>query len=141
MTEPTLQPELTIIPLPSGSPARFVYQISNLLTPEECRAIIEEHQDLVPLNATVGTIRSREIFEDPVLAERLFSRLAPFISGPLSTPSTESNSNIIPELVLDESEEWRIKGLNEVWRLARYDEGGKFIRHQVCVLTFLSSHW
>jgi hypothetical protein len=141
MTEPTPQPELTIIPLPSSSPERFIYKISNLLTPEECKAIIEAHQDLVPLNVTIGTIRNREIFEDPVLAETLFSRLAPFISGPSSTPTTERNSDMIPELVLDESEEWRIKGLNEVWRLARYDEGGKFVRHQVRVLTFFSNHW
>jgi hypothetical protein len=103
------QPTLQTLPLPSITPPRSIYLVSNLLSPEECSKIIASYINLVPSNVTPTTIRDREVFSNPELATLLWSRISPFFQN---------------EKVVDEDgENWSVSGLNETFRLCRYTTG------------------
>ena len=67
----------------------------------------------MPSNVTPGTVRTREVFEDGELAGRVWERLRGFYEG------VEEKGMVRDE----DGEVWRVKGLNEVWRLCFYAEG------------------
>ena len=112
------QPTLSHLPLhgPANEakrPEEFVHIISNLLSKEECEAILASHTNLVPANITTNTIRDREMFFDPELAALLWSRLSPFYNP-------DENLDGAAEIKDEENQLWRIKNLNDRFRLARY---------------------
>ena len=87
----------------------FVHVLSNLLSKAECEEIIRAHTNLVPSNITIGTIRTREQFDDPQLANKLWSRMSQFYED---------------ERIKDEDGYWwKCKGLNTLMRLSKYDAG------------------
>jgi len=99
---------LTHLPFPSDNPTHFVHIISNLLSESECTRIIESHQNLVSSNLTLGTIRTRELFDDKALADLLWSRISQFYVG---------------DRIKDEDGYWwKAKGLNPHLRLSKYEK-------------------
>jgi len=108
---------LTHLDFPSTDPTHFVHIISNLLSPEECAEIIKSHTNLEPSNLTLGTIRTREQFDDEALVALLWSRMGQFYIG-----------NRIKD---KDGLWWKAKGLNHHFRLSKYEksmhvvEGGK----------------
>ncbi|KAG9228989.1 hypothetical protein BJ875DRAFT_214147 [Amylocarpus encephaloides] len=111
-----LQPTLLDLPFEGSNPTtHFINIIQNFLTEEECQGLIGSHKNLIPSNVTPETIRLREQFDDESLAELLWSRLKGFYEG--------------HRLKDNEGNWWRITGLNERFRLCRYDKGGKFSPH------------
>ncbi|KAG0645410.1 hypothetical protein D0Z07_8955 [Hyphodiscus hymeniophilus] len=114
----TPQPTLTNLSLSHPSltppPSHFVHQIHNLLSTQECLSLILSHKNLIASNVTPTTIRTREAFTDYALATLLWSRL-PFYHD---------------TKILDEANHsWFAVGLNERFRLCRYEKGGKFSPH------------
>jgi hypothetical protein len=106
---PKLIPTLTHLPFTSDSPDHFVHIISNLLTEGECDELIRTHTNLVPSNVTRDTIREREMFQDADLAELLWHRLRGFYDG--------------GEIADEDGCVWRARGLNERFRLCKYEKG------------------
>jgi hypothetical protein len=103
----------TILPVEStewsSDPTHFVHVLSNLLSKSECEEIIKAHTNLVPSNITAGTIRTREQFDDPALASRLWSRISHFYKD---------------DRIKDEDGYWwKCKGLNVHMRLSKYNSG------------------
>jgi hypothetical protein len=71
--------------------------------------ITHKSRPLSPSAPTIGTIRAREQFDDPVLAAKLWSRISHFYKD---------------DRIKDEDGYWwRCKGLNIHVRLARYNSG------------------
>ncbi|KAF2800243.1 hypothetical protein K505DRAFT_383349 [Melanomma pulvis-pyrius CBS 109.77] len=116
MTSQILQPTRTDLPFPgSNQTTHFVHVIHNLVSSSECQKLIESHKNLVPSNVTPETIRTREQFDDEALSELLWERLRDFYGE---------------DRVKDEDGcWWNVTGLNERFRLCRYDKGGKFSPH------------
>lgn len=116
-----LQPTFTSIPLSidnhEPSTHNSIDIITSLLNPSECATIIEKHQNLTPSNITPETVRTREVFEDAELAERVWERLKGFYGN-----ITGGKGTVIDE----DGEVWKAKGFNEVWRLCFYEEGTLF---------------
>jgi len=99
---------LTHLDFPSTDPTHFVHIISNLLSPEECAEIIKSHTNLEPSNLTLGTIRTREQFDDEALVALLWSRMGQFYIG-----------NKIKD---KDGFWWKAKGLNPHFRLSKYEK-------------------
>src|ERR1700709_612200 len=108
-SSPKLIPTLNHLPFKSDSPDRFVHIISNLLTEHECDELIRTHTNLVPSNVTRDTIRERAMFQDPVLTELLWHRLRGFYDS--------------GEITDEDGCVWRVRGLNERFRLCKYEKG------------------
>lgn len=101
-----------------------VHILTSLLTPTECTSIIDAHLDLVPSNVTAQTVRSREVFVDEELAGRVWERMEGFFESRGEEEGVMTGREKVKGWVRDEDgEEWRVKGLNEVWRLCCYDVG------------------
>jgi hypothetical protein len=93
----------------TSDPTHFVHVLSNLLSKTECEEIIRGHTNLVPSAITIGTIRTREQFDDPQLANKLWSRISQFYKD---------------ERIQDEDGYWwTCIGLNVHMRLSIYDSG------------------
>jgi hypothetical protein len=110
MSTPKPETTLTSIPFHGSNPTTtFLHIIHDLLTPIECHVLIQSHKNLVPANVTRGTIRLREQFDDVPLSETLWNRLKSFYGE---------------DRVQDEDGYWwKSTGLNEHFRLCRYDQG------------------
>ncbi|KAK0125293.1 hypothetical protein ONS95_000677 [Cadophora gregata] len=131
---------LSSVPLPveAGRGPRAIYILQNLLSAKECKDIIKSHTNLIPANVTPETIRDRQVFQDEELAKRVWRRIQPFF---LASEEEEkrriedkgrkrSNVEGIEGNVEDKDRDvWKVSGLNEHWRLARYGIGGKFSPH------------
>jgi hypothetical protein len=100
---------LTCLPLPHSSDENFVHVISNLLTPAECIALMQEHAcSMIPHDLSL-TSRLRKIFDDEGLAETLWNRLEPFYGG---------------MQIADEDQcRWTASRLNTRFRFAKYERG------------------
>ena len=97
-------------------------------SPDECREAIDGSEAAGFEEALITTRggmvmnkaarnNDRHMFDDPALAERLFARLRPHV------PPT------IRELRDDPRTEWTVCGLNERFRMYRYDVGHRFKPH------------
>ncbi|KAE9381029.1 hypothetical protein N431DRAFT_439926 [Stipitochalara longipes BDJ] len=99
----------------TSDPTHFVHVLSNLLSKSECEGIIKAHTNLVPSAVTIGTIRTREQFDDSALCEKIWSRIAQFYKD---------------KRIKDEDGYWwKCKGLNVHMRLSKYNTGGIFTPH------------
>ncbi|PRP75531.1 hypothetical protein PROFUN_09017 [Planoprotostelium fungivorum] len=116
MTLPTRQS----IPLPLKG--EFLDLIHDLLSPSECQDIIDSHTpDLIALNQTYNpSLRNntRCMFNDPALADLLWSRLRPTYDG--ITITTQDPIDI---------GQWTPHALNTRFRLCRYHPGEYFGPH------------
>lgn len=93
----------------SDPTTNFIHIIHNLLSPIECQILIQSHKNLVPSNVTRDTIRFREQFDDDALSSKLWERLRSFYGE---------------DRIKDEDGYWwKATGLNERFRLCRYDKG------------------
>jgi hypothetical protein len=109
---PKMSPTLAHLALPHTPDENFVHIISDLLTPAECAALIQEHStSLIPQPLTL-TRRLREIFDDEELAETLWNRLRPFYGG--------------MRIVDEDGCSWTASRLNTRFRLAKYERGWSF---------------
>jgi len=105
---PQAQTTLTHVPFEGADKTRFVHIISNILTEDECNQIIKSHTDFVLSETTPGTIRYREGFDDPALANLIWKRIARFYEG---------------ERIQDEDGcWWTCIGLNDNMRLSKYEK-------------------
>ena len=104
---------LKTIPIASSEwasdPTHFVHVLANLLSKSECEEIINAHTNLVFAATTIGTIRMREQFDDPALAQKLWSYISPFYRD--------------QRIKDDDGYWWKCKGLNTGMRLSRYEPG------------------
>lgn len=100
--------------------APLVFTVADVLTGDECAAIIARAEALGPADAPITTARgfvmrpdirnnTRVIFDDVELAARLFERVRP----------------ALPERVCGMT----VKGVNERFRAYRYDKGQRFAPH------------
>jgi hypothetical protein len=107
------KPTLSYLPFspPSSNPEHFVHIIHNLLTASECASIIENHKNLIPSNVTPGTVRTRQQYSDEKLASILWERLEPFYEGDKGKVVDEDGCT------------WTAAGLNDSFRLCRYEKG------------------
>ncbi|RDW67604.1 hypothetical protein BP6252_09000 [Coleophoma cylindrospora] len=96
------------------SSTQSIHLVHHLLSQEECNELIATQTDLTAYETRYAR-RNRSIFPDPKLSERIWSRIQPFFKDEICMD--------------DDGEEWKVQGLNEVWRLVRYDEGGIFGPH------------
>jgi hypothetical protein len=106
-------PTLSYLSFTPEKPHHFVHIISNLLNPSECASVIASHNNLIPSNVTPLTIRTREVFDDPALAEKLWGRIRGFYE-------TDASSGRVCD---EDGEAWVISGLNERFRLCLYEQG------------------
>jgi len=110
MTTLQLQPTLAEHPFQgSDSATHFVNIITNLLSESECQNLISSHKDLIPSNVTPQTIRTREQFDDCELSDLLWERLKYFYGK--------------HRVKDEEGYWWKATGLNERFRLCRYEKG------------------
>jgi hypothetical protein len=87
----------------------FIHIIHDLLSSIECHILIQSHKNLVPSNVTRDTVRFREQFDDEALSSNLWERLRSFYGE---------------DRIKDEDGySWKATGLNERFRLCRYDKG------------------
>ncbi|KAL6077872.1 Prolyl 4hydroxylase, alpha subunit [Balamuthia mandrillaris] len=122
---------------------RFACLVRNVLTEEECAALIEATERLGydvqnPSMKHEVNRRCRLLVEDPALSSLLFSRLQPFL--PLRFDPTNNNNNKEEEEEEEEQEgeeeqqnrsnEYSLVGLNERLRFCRYAVGQSFSAHQ-----------
>lgn len=114
MAEP--QPILHSLSFKPEKAHHFVHIISSFLNPSECESIIASHTNLIPSNVTPETIRSREVFEDEELAERLWTRLQ-------QLPEYTDNDSGAVRIIDKDGEAWVIEGLNPRFRLCLYEKG------------------
>lgn len=121
MSDQPLSPSPTThqIPLTHDVEQASIYIFDDLLTVEECDEIIQAYKDLIPSNVSPETVRTRQVFEDARLAEKVWKR----IEGFFSEGSGEVNAKAVGMVVDGDGERWRVKGLNERWRLCCYDVG------------------
>jgi len=105
-----LQTTLTDLYFDGSNPTtNFIHIIHDLLSPIECQILIQSHKNLVPSNVTRDTIRFREQFDDDALSSKLWERLRSFYGE---------------DRIKDENGYWwKATGLNERFRLCRYDKG------------------
>ena len=77
---PTMSPTLARhkIKLTRDVDEASIYVFKDLLAEEECLKIIKDNRDLVPSNVSPETVRSRQVFEDGELAERVWKRIERF---------------------------------------------------------------
>ncbi|CZR69187.1 uncharacterized protein PAC_19087 [Phialocephala subalpina] len=112
-----MNPIYSLLPLSTG---QQIHVVKDLLNEQDCNTIISQHKNLIPSNVTPTTVRDREAFDDPALAELLWSRLESFFMG---------NGEMSGKVKDDDGCEWEVEGLNERFRLCRYLPGGKFSPH------------
>ncbi len=113
--------QITSLSQQADAPSRSVYTITDILDPYECALIISTHTNLIPSNVTPETVRDRVVFDDEKLADLVWGRLRSFF---VSSEEESKGGEMIEGRVVDEDgHEWKIKGLNERWRLCRYDPG------------------
>ena len=117
----------TPVVLPSRS-GQFAVTLRGVLTPAECRAVVEatERRGYGAALLNVGGGRevyspdhrdsARVIVDSPEFADALFARVAHAL--PPTLESGESGGGV-----------WRLVGLNERLRFLRYDAGQKFEAH------------
>jgi hypothetical protein len=110
---------LSNLPLPNLSDENYVHVISNLLTPIECKALIDEHTPSVTTNGTMITNRLRHMIDDDKLANKLWQRLEPFYGS--------------VQIVDEERVGWTASGLNSRFRFCLYEPG----KIQLPLLVFL----
>lgn len=113
-------PTLTSLAFKIEKPHHFVHIISNLLAPSECEAIIGSHKNLIPSNVTPETVRTREVFDDSALAEKLWERIRGFYENDTATGRVYD----------EDGEAWVVSGLNERFRLCFYEKGSFLVSGQ-----------
>lgn len=102
-------PSLSRLPLSDETDENFVHIISELLTDAECDSIVQTYSaTMVPHDLTL-TRRLRRVFEDEVLSNRIWERLAPFYGD---TSITDEDGC-----------RWLAFGCNLRFRICRYDPG------------------
>eukprot|EP00966_Prymnesium_polylepis_P210135 4866646-Prymnesium_polylepis.1 len=129
--DPTPAPEIERVELSEDGRA---FVLRNVLSPAECKGYIEAAAALgmqsVQVNGYERRVRvcSRVAAASEVLAGRLFDRIAPFLSPiDLTDPCLSSRPAGIPA---DRRRTfWRPHGLNELFRICKYDPGGHFAPH------------
>ncbi|KAF8850545.1 hypothetical protein BDZ45DRAFT_731498 [Acephala macrosclerotiorum] len=117
--------------------SQTIHVLTTLLNEQECNTIISQHRDLIPSNVTPATVRDREAFDDPVLAELIWERLGRFYEVKMEGAETKEvdtgngdGKRGIERMVKDEDGcLWEVEGLNERFRLCRYLPEGKFSPH------------
>ena len=99
---------------------RTVFVIPQFLTPQECRAFIEQSEQLgysdAPINSSFGPVLRKDVrdnqrilVDDPELANAWWDRAK--------------------GLLVEEWFGWQVVGLNERFRFYRYDPGQRFAPH------------
>lgn len=78
------------------------------MSEQECSEIINSHTDITPSNLTFGTIRRREQFIDPTMADMLWERIHEFYDG--------------FEVENEAGEMWVTEGLNPHSRISKYEK-------------------
>ncbi|KAJ3036461.1 hypothetical protein HDV00_002703 [Rhizophlyctis rosea] len=150
-------PPMTIEPItiPSITPLAQAYLVHNVLTPAECASLINFIDTTPHLNpihdrdssgsdaaSTRFVSSSRAIIRSPDLASLIWSRLQPILAShdpqiatgiDLSTVSADDPYMVGASYRMHGSH-WHSIGLNDVWRMARYDPGGHFGPHRDGVL-------
>jgi hypothetical protein len=103
----------------------LLWTVDALLSPDECRAILERHADAEWLAGTVNRLEGRAvdtvirdnataIVREPALAQDLYQRLRPHL----------------PATMRDDGRSVAVRGLNLPLRIYRYDPGQHFGPHQ-----------
>ena len=123
----------------------LVWTVGDVLTADECQALIEHTEAVGYSAAPVTTSRGpvhlpdvrnneRVMLDDPVLAGLLFERLRSRVPASLELPAGSGNVSI-----------WRAVGANERLRFYRYGPGQRFAPHHdgafvrdVCEQSFIT---
>ena len=110
-----MAPKLSTVDLPNQSLEYFIHKISNLLTLEECTAIIQQQESsLIPTSAALSS-RLRYIFDSEDLAHLLWERLSPFYGNTIITD--------------EEQYTWKAVHLNTRFRFCKYSPSDAFGPH------------
>ena len=127
---PTMSPTLARhkIKLTRDVDEASIYVFKDLLAEEECLKIIKDNRDLVPSNVSPETVRSRQVFEDGELAERVWKRIERFFvdggeNGGVVDSERDEDDKVYGVVVDGDGEKWKVSSLNERWRLCCYDVG------------------
>src|SRR5262245_13947207 len=106
----------------------FIALVDDVLSADECRALVDRIESLSPTFAPITTLRGfenrpdlrnndRVMFDDADLARRLFERLKPIVPAKITTPGRSDDVELAPV------------GLNERFRGYRYNPGQRFAPH------------
>ncbi|KAJ3054522.1 hypothetical protein HK097_001597 [Rhizophlyctis rosea] len=145
--------EIEPITIPSITPLAQAYLVHNVLTAEECKALvrfIDSTPHLDPMfdrdSTTEGVSTrfvssNRAVIRSPDLASFIWSRLLPVLESydnqirdGIDLSSIEGDPFMVGNSYRMHGSIWKPSGLNDVWRMARYDAGGHFGPHRDGVL-------
>jgi hypothetical protein len=106
------------------------FYLTNVLTPEECDELIKvsESHNMVPVQ-TKESYRKMDhtMFKDEELANKIWSRINGYLPSELTI--TSSNINIYGDSFCAKGN-WRVFGLNPMWRCGKYNKDGLFAPHR-----------
>ena len=111
-----MDPTLSKVDLPNQSNEHFVHLISNLLSPSECKQIIEDNEESLISTSGAYSKRLRHMYLDYNLVDVLWSRLEPFYGT--------------DRVVDEEGRAWTATSLNPFLRFCKYTPGNDFGPHQ-----------
>lgn len=128
MTEMSTQlPELRLtthrISLTHDVEEASIHILHDLLSPQKCEELIGAHLDLIPANVTAQTVRTRQVFEDEELAASIWKQIECFFVEELDVQRDDRAVGLVKDA---DGEVWKVKGLNERWRLCLYEAGSSF---------------
>lgn len=109
-----------------------ILTLDNVLSAEQCQMIIDNYNSSDPVHVSEDGYRKeyrdnyRVLYQDTVLADYIFNRVSEFISD--KTMQIVENSFGVEESLLF-SGTWELNNLNNMFRLCKYEDGGKFETH------------
>lgn len=103
-----------------------IYIFHDLLSQSQCEDVIGAHLDLVPANVTAQTVRTRQVFEDEELATSVWEKIKDSFVEELESQEGDRAVGLVKD---SDGEVWKVKGLNERWRLCLYEAGSCLMSH------------
>jgi len=109
-------------------PKNYAMLLFNVLSPNECKYYIDtmEEKGMIPAQSqTSYRNNDRVVINSKEVADLIWERISPYIQ-PIEITPTERHK---VESGYGIEGIWKPKGLNTIWRLAKYNTGGHFAPH------------
>eukprot|EP01132_Coremiostelium_polycephalum_P004710 gene4710-5882_t len=114
---------------------KIAFLLENVLSPSECKSVIKQGEEFGFDNLMLYNKKYRDnqriLVKSFSLAEVVFERIKPYLLDQFEINKDKSKSTApLDSAYLGAPRgRWDLLGLNELWRLCKYNPGGKFLAH------------